>query len=71
MPAESVRSERKSTGLKKIVLFQCPGLSREASTKRRSGISWNPKPFQVQELFQWPPKSPCKAHTPYSFVQHI
>ncbi|AMQ04662.1 hypothetical protein AZE41_01045 [Sporosarcina psychrophila] len=60
MPAESVRSERKSTGLKEIILFQCPGLSREASTKRRSGISGNPNSFQVQGFFQWPTKALVK-----------
>ena len=36
VPAESVRSERKSTGLKEIVLFQSPRLWREASQKRQA-----------------------------------
>ncbi|HJF30559.1 MAG TPA: hypothetical protein K8V56_02115, partial [Sporosarcina psychrophila] len=47
------------------------GLSREASTKRRSGISGISKSLQLLGLFQWLPKSPCKARTSYSFVQHI
>jgi len=47
------------------------GLSREASTKRQSGISVISNSFQVVGLIQRPSKIPCKEHTSYSFVQHI
>jgi len=47
------------------------GLSREASTKRRSDISRISNSFQVVGIIQQSSKSPCKEHTSYSFVQHI
>jgi len=58
------RSDKTESGL-------LSGLSREASTKRRSGISGISNSFHVFGLIQRPSKSPCREHTSYSFVQHI
>jgi len=58
------RSDKTESGL-------LSGLSREASTKRRSGIGRSSISLQLLGPSQWPTESPCKALTPYSFVQHI